>query len=439
MINFETLSGSSIAILSISIILMSGFLATRLTRLLKLPNVTAYIITGIILGPYVLKIIPLDFVKGTAFLPEVALSFIAFSTGEFFRLETLKKSGIRILIITLSEALMAFMLVYVLSFFFLKLGMEFSLVLAALATATAPASTMMTIRQTGANGDFVATLLQVVALDDVVALLAYSIAVAICKAADGTSLDIMEIIQPIIYNLMAIILGAVFALIMGIFINTKRSTDNRLIIALAVIFGYCGICTIFDVSPLLGCMVMGSFYINITDDDRLFKQLNYFSPPILLMFFVRSGINFNIGALFSTDSAIGSYPLLIVGILYFVIRIVGKYLGAYLGCKIVNKSDLVAKNLGMALFPQAGVAIGLAALGSRIIGGKSGVALNTIIMTSSILYELVGPVCAKLALQNSGSFPDDNNKHKQIEHQDENENAYNEAIDEVEKDNEKIS
>ena len=439
MINFETLSGSSIAILSISIILMSGFLATRLTRLLKLPNVTAYIITGIILGPYVLKIIPLDFVKGTAFLPEVALSFIAFSTGEFFRLETLKKSGIRILIITLSEALMAFMLVYVLSFFFLKLGMEFSLVLAALATATAPASTMMTIRQTGANGDFVATLLQVVALDDVVALLAYSIAVAICKATDGGSVDIMEIIQPIIYNLMAIILGAVFALIMSIFINTKRSTDNRLIIALAVIFGYCGICTIFDVSPLLGCMVMGSFYINITDDDRLFKQLNYFSPPILLMFFVRSGINFNIGALFSTDSAIGSYPLLIVGILYFVIRIVGKYLGAYLGCKIVNKSDLVAKNLGMALFPQAGVAIGLAALGSRIIGGKSGVALNTIIMTSSILYELVGPVCAKLALQNSGSFPDDNNKHKQIEHQDENENAYNEAIDEVEKDNEKIS
>lgn len=439
MINFETLSGSSIAILSISIILMSGFLATRLTRLLKLPNVTAYIITGIILGPYVLKIIPLDFVQGTAFLPEVALSFIAFSTGEFFRLETLKKSGIRILIITLSEALMAFMLVYVLSFFFLKLGMEFSLVLAALATATAPASTMMTIRQTGANGDFVATLLQVVALDDVVALLAYSIAVAICKATDGGSVDIMEIIQPIIYNLMAIILGAVFALIMSIFINTKRSTDNRLIIALAVIFGYCGICTIFDVSPLLGCMVMGSFYINITDDDRLFKQLNYFSPPILLMFFVRSGINFNIGALFSTDSAIGSYPLLIVGILYFVIRIVGKYLGAYLGCKIVNKSDLVAKNLGMALFPQAGVAIGLAALGSRIIGGKSGVALNTIIMTSSILYELVGPVCAKLALQNSGSFPDDNNKHKQIEHQDENENAYNEAIDEVEKDNEKIS
>ena len=439
MINFETLSGSSIAILSISIILMSGFLATRLTRLLKLPNVTAYIITGIILGPYVLKIIPLVFVQGTAFLPEVALSFIAFSTGEFFRLETLKKSGIRILIITLSEALMAFMLVYVLSFFFLKLGMEFSLVLAALATATAPASTMMTIRQTGANGDFVATLLQVVALDDVVALLAYSIAVAICKATDGGSVDIMEIIQPIIYNLMAIILGAVFALIMGIFINTKRSTDNRLIIALAVIFGYCGICTIFDVSPLLGCMVMGSFYINITDDDRLFKQLNYFSPPILLMFFVRSGINFNIGALFSTDSAIGSYPLLIVGILYFVIRIVGKYLGAYLGCKIVNKSDLVAKNLGMALFPQAGVAIGLAALGSRIIGGKSGVALNTIIMTSSILYELVGPVCAKLALQNSGSFPDDNNKHKQIEHQDENENAYNEAIDEVEKDNEKIS
>lgn len=413
---FSDLSSTSSTIISISIILLCGFLATRLTRLLKLPNVTAYILTGIVLGPYVLNLIPMSFVKGTDFLPDLALSFIAFSTGEFFRIETLKKSGISTLIITLCEALLAFALVFLLSFFILKLDLSFCLVIAALATATAPASTMMTIRQTNAKGDFVETLLQVVALDDVVALLSYSIAVAICQAVNNSgSFDLYGIVLPIIMNIVAIIVGAFFAIVLKTFIQEKRSTDNRLIIAIAIIFGYCGLCTIFDVSPLLGCMVMSTVYINLTDDDRLFKQLNYFSPPILLLFFVRSGINFNISALFNNDNTIGTYPLFVVGIIYFATRILGKYYGSYFGSKLAKKSDIISKYLGLALFPQAGVAIGLAALGSRVIGGAAGEALNTVIMTSSILYELVGPVAAKTALQLSGSFSDNLDEIVQID------------------------
>lgn len=406
-IDINLMPKTSATIISIALILMSGFLMTRLTKLLNLPNVTAYILAGIILGPYVLKIIPTSFVENTAFLPDLALSFIAFSTGEFFKIETLKKSGIKVVIITILEAVLAFVLVLVVSLYILHLDLSFALVLAALATATAPASTMMTIRQTGAGGEFVETLLQIVALDDVVALLIYSVAVATCEVIDYGTIELSEIVIPIIENVVAVVLGAMFGFMMKFFIQEKRSNDNRLIIAIAVLFGYCGLCTIFDISPLLGCMVMSTVYINASHDERLFKQLNYFSPPILLIFFVRSGLNFDISSLFDNSISIGPYSLFVVGVIYFITRIIGKYLGSYIGCKITGKSETISKYLGLALFPQAGVAIGLAALGARIIGGTSGLALNTTIMTSSILYELVGPVCAKYALQLSGSFPED--------------------------------
>ena len=159
-----------------------------------------------------------------------------------------------------------------------------------------------------------------------------------------------------------------------------------------------------DVSPLLGCMSMGTVYINLTDDKRLFQQLNYFNPPILLLFFVRSGVNFDLGALVNTSDSIGSTPLVVVGILYFLVRIVGKYIGAFLGCLATKKDGKVRNYLGLALIPQAGVAIGLAATGARILGGEMGNALETIILASSVLYELIGPACAKLSLYLSGSY-----------------------------------
>lgn len=149
---------------------------------------------------------------------------------------------------------------------------------------------------------------------------------------------------------------------------------------------------------------MGMVYINTTDDDKLFKQLNYFSPPILLLFFVRSGITFDLGALVNTSSAVGGVPLLVVGVLYFFVRIVGKYAGSFIGCAIVGKDRKVRNYLGLALIPQAGVAIGLAALGARMLGGETGNALQTVILASSVLYELIGPAAAKLSLYLSHSY-----------------------------------
>ncbi len=397
---------AAVAIISISLVLLAGFLMTRITKRLRLPNVTAYITAGILIGPFCLNLIPHSIIEGTSFLPDIALAFIAFSTGEFFRLTTLKKNGSKVIVITLLEALLASVLVFILTYFILHLELAFSIVLSALASATAPASTMMTIRQTGAKGDFVETLLQVVALDDIVGLLAYSVAISIAlHSYAGGSFSFAGIIVPLLTNAGVLLLGGLFGVLMTLLLRPKtRSTDNRLIISVALLFAFCGVCTVFDVSPLLGCMSMGTVYINMTDDDKLFKQLGYFSPPILLLFFVRSGMSFDLHALVNPSGSIGSSPLLLIGILYFVVRIMGKYGGAFVGCLFAKKPKETRNYLGLALIPQAGVAIGLAELGARTLQGEAGEALLTVILASSVLYELIGPGCAKLALYLSKSY-----------------------------------
>lgn len=393
-------------IISVALMLIAGFLLTRVTKLLRLPNVTAYIVAGILIGPYCLNLVPQRFIDGTSFLSDIALAFIAFSTGEFFKLDVLKKNGMKVVWITVFESVLASLLVFVLTFFILHMDLAFSIVLSALASATAPASTMMTIRQTGAKGDFVDTLLQVVALDDVVGLVLYSVAISIALASLSGSqgFSFQTIGKPILLNMLTLFIGACFGLAMKLFMPQSRSTDNKLIISVALLFAFCGVCVLLDVSPLLGCMIMGTVYTNIAENDKLFKQLGYFSPPILLLFFVRSGMNFKLDALFNASGDLDGVPLIVVGVSYFLVRIVGKYAGAWLGCFVVKKDKLVRNYLGLALIPQAGVAIGLAALGARTLGGTMGSDLETIILASSVLYELLGPGCAKLALYLSKSY-----------------------------------
>jgi hypothetical protein len=391
-------------IIPIALMLFSGYALTRVTKRLRLPNVTAYIVAGIIIGPYCLNLVDKNIIEGTDFIADIALAFIAFSTGEFFKFSTLKKNGMKVVIITFWEAFMASLLVFILSFYILNLNLPFSLVLSALASATAPASTVMTIRQTGAKGDFVNTLLQVVALDDVFGLIAYSVAISISISLNSGKLNISSILSPIVFNILVLILGGSFGVLMKLLMPKQRSKDNKLIISIAVLFTFCGICALLNVSPLLGCMSMGTVYINITEDDKLFKQINYFSPPILLLFFVRSGLNFKLDVLVNKSTSIGSIPLIWIGMLYFLVRIFGKYIGAFLGSLVTKKSKEVRNYLGLALIPQAGVAIGLSALGARILGGETGNALQTIILASSVLYELIGPACAKLSLYLSKSY-----------------------------------
>lgn len=403
----NAMEGNTVAMVVISIAMMMflGFAMTRVTKRFKLPNVTAYIVTGILIGPYCLNLIPQTVIDGMSFLSDIALAFIAFSVGEFFKLSTLKKNGMKVVIITIFEACLATVVVFLATYFVLGVDLVFSIVIAALASATAPASTVMTIRQTGAKGDFVDTLLQVVALDDVVGLIEYSVAISLAIAVNtgASSLGMGSIVKPIFMNLAVLVLGGIFGVFMKLLMQ-KRSKDNRLIISISLIFAFCGVCALLDISPLLGCMSMGTVYINVTNDEKLFKQLNYFTPPILLLFFVRSGVSFQLDALVNASAAVGKTPLLLVGVVYFLTRIVGKYGGAYLGCLLTGKRKEVRNYLGLALIPQAGVAIGLAALGARTIGGETGVALETVILASSVLYELIGPACGKLALYLSKSY-----------------------------------
>ena len=220
-------SPASIAVITVALMLMFGFALTRITKLLKLPNVTAYIITGILIGPYCLNLVPDSIADSTAFLPNIALAFIAFSTGQFFRLNALKGNGVKVLVITVLEACTASVFVFITSYYFLGMDLSFSAVIAALASTTAPASTMMTIRQTGAHGDFVNTLLQVVALDDVVGLIAYSVAVSVALAlnasgsADGFSFS--QVTLPIIMNIASVFIGSLLGLAKMLWI--KKSND----------------------------------------------------------------------------------------------------------------------------------------------------------------------------------------------------------------------
>ncbi len=389
-------------ILSISIIIFFGFAMTRLTKLLKLPTVTAYIITGILIGPFCLKLVPTEVVDGMDFLSDIALAFIAFGTGEFFKIKSLKKNGPNVLIITIFEAFISAIVIFLLMYFIFDLGLAFSIILAAIASATAPTSTLMTIRQTKAKGNFVDTLLQVVALDDIIALLTFSVAISIVQVG-GNSISFLDLIKPIIINIGVIVLGGLFGALLKLLMPDSRTTDNRLIIAIGTLFAFCGICALLDISPLLGCMSMGMIYVNISKDDKLFKQLGYFSPPFLLLFFVRSGMTFDLSTLF-TKNSFGTTPLIIISILYLVVRIIAKYSGAFLGCLVVKKPKEVKNYLGLALIPQASVAIGLAALSIRSMDEVMGNALMTIILSASILNELIGPLCAKLSLHLSGSF-----------------------------------
>lgn len=385
----------TIIMLALAIILMSGFFATRLTKVLKLPSVSGYILAGILVGPHLLNIIPQKTVDSMNFVSDIALAFIAFGVGKFFKKDVLRETGLSVLVITLCESVLAGIIVTLAMLFVFRLDTDLSLLLGAIATATAPASTVMTINQYKAKGRFVNTLLQVVALDDVVCLLVFSITAAVVSANDMGGITSTNVLIPILYNIVAVGAGVLFAFVLSIFLSPKRSTDNRLIVSVAMLLGLSGFCSVLDVSPLLSCMVFGAVYINKAHDVELYNQLNIFTPPIMLLFFVVSGMNLDVGVL----ATVG-----VVGVSYFVIRIIGKYVGAYFGCVITKQDAAIKTYLGAALVPQAGVAIGLAFLSQRLLPENVGSVLMTIILSSSVLYELVGPACSKFALIRSGAI-----------------------------------
>ena len=253
------------------------------------------------------------------FVTDVALAFIAFGVGKYFKLGRLRKNGRSVLILTVFESLIAALLVFLVMAFVFRLPIPFSLLLGAIGSATAPASTIMTIRQYKAKGQFVDILLQIVALDDAVALLAFSVCAAIAQAMEGGGgISPKAVLLPILWNLLALAAGALAGFLLHKLIGENRSSQHRLVLVTALLLSITGFCTALDISPLLACMVMGAVYINVSGNKKVFKQVNGFTPPIQLLFFVLSGMRMDLTAL----KAAG-----LIGVVYFLVRIIGKYAG----------------------------------------------------------------------------------------------------------------
>ena len=388
---------TALVILELAVMLLSAFILSGATQRLRLPNVTAYIVAGIVIGPCGLKWIDEAMVESMGFVTDVALSFIAFGVGRYFKWETLKNSGARVLVITALESLGAAAAIAAVMLFVFHLSLSFSLLLGAVGAATAPASTLMTIRQYKAKGHFVETILQVVALDDAVALLAFSACATVSQIADSAeAVDISRVLLPIVYNLAAVALGAGMAFLLKWCEKRVTSRYDRLLLVVILLLTLSGLCAAVDISPLLSCMALGMVHANISrKGEALFKAVERFTPPVLTFFFVVSGMRLNVPALKTAG---------VIGVTYFFVRILGKYAGATAGAMLTGEDENVRRYLGLALVPQAGVSIGLAALGERMLPAEMGSLLNTIVLSSAVLYELAGPGLAKLSLRLSGAL-----------------------------------
>ena len=403
---------ASSIIIALGVILICGFLMTRLTKLLRLPNATAYIVTGILIGPSVINLIPQEFISRTDFISDIALVFIAFTAGEFFKIREIKKSIGKVLIITAIEAVASFALVFVLCAFVFHLPVPLSLLLAALSSATAPTSTIMTIKQTKSKGHYVNMLLQVIVVDSIISLLLYTVSVSICIGMKpGATLAPADIAWPIAKMLICLVIGVVFGFVLRFLISSKRTTDNRLIVVIAVLLLFCGICSLFGQSPLLGGIAIGLVYTNMSKgEDKIFAQVNYFIPPIMLVFFVRGGMNLDFSN-FGKSSALTTVPLIVIVLGFLVARFIGKFGGSFLGSLATRQPKDTRKYLGLGLIPQASVAIALATLGARALTTNNmedeATLVMTVILASSIIFEIIGPACAKLGLYLTKSYGHD--------------------------------
>lgn len=382
-------------IFSTAIMLLAGLLMGRLGKLAKLPNVTGYLIAGLLLGPAVFNIISQEMVDGFAVISDIALGFIAFSVGTGFSLNYFRRVGAAPIIIACFESFGAILLVAVI-LILLGFDMKLSIMLGAIAAATAPAQTIMVINQYKAKGSLTSMLLSVVAIDDATALIGFGFATTIVNAMGATDTNIvLSILSPFYQLIISVIIGAAISLIMKFIFRFFHKHSNRLcIIIFCVLFCY-WISEMVGGSALLTCMTLGAFLVNIYDEiDDIVEISETFTPPIYMIFFVISGAGFQISAL----ASIG-----IIGILYVVLRVIGKMVGSWLGGVLTHQEAKINKYLGPTLMPQAGVALGLVVVAATAVPQYAD-QIRTIILCSTFIYSIIGPIAAKLALQKAGEI-----------------------------------
>ena len=383
----------------LSLILLAGLFLARIVNVFKLPNVTGYILAGMLIGPSFLGIIPREAVSSFNIISEAALGFIAYSIGGELSIKHLRRMGSSILVITLTESLGAVLVVIAAMVLIFKQPLPFSFMIGSIAAATAPAATIMVIRQYNAKGPLVDTLFPVVALDDAVAIMVFGIAVGISQSLPMASAGVIALVlltgRLILEIFIALGLGFCVGLFLSVISRYLRGHDALLSFAIACIFLTIGVASYFNVSSLLACLALGAAVTNLVyRSDRVLSVIDRFTPPIFVSFFAISGADLQI-------SVLRQVGLLAIG--YVIFRMIGKVLGAYLGAKWTNAPAVVQKYLGLALAPQAGVAIGLSLVAEKTLPG-TGIVLRNIILGSTVIYELIGPVVAKQALMMAGEI-----------------------------------
>ena len=434
--------------LYVACLLLMGLLSTRLMKVFHLPNVTGYIIAGILMGPFVFGLAFVDWSQVKTFsdvanpsvnpiytyihgktdgpdylswVSSIALGFIAFSIGSSFKMSAIKSVGKRVLWITVLESGLASVVVILglLIVHFIapdQVDMPLVLTLGAIAAATAPAATLMVVKQYKAKGPVVSTLLPVVALDDATALIFFAILFQIARTlATGGDFDLYEMLgKPLIEIIVSLGIGTVLGLLMSFATRYFKSRANRVTWAIFSIFASVGLynlfrlpqCGSFELSSLLMCMMAGALYCNLGQDSgKVFEFMDRFTSPIYMLFFMISGASLDL-TVFSKG-----YMVLIVAVVYLLCRVIGKWLGAFSGAAITHAEPTVKKYLGFTLVPQAGVAIGLATTASTLFGESSnpeiqsiGAMIVAVVLTSTLIYELTGPFITKIALTKAGEI-----------------------------------
>ncbi len=407
--------------ISLSVALLAGLLLSRLAKLVNLPAVTAYLVAGILVGPFCLGALGIDSlgftslhqVESFSVICDLALGFIAFEIGNEFRLAQLKQIGKQATVIGILQAVVTTVLVdaVLIGIHFAMpeaLPLPVAITLGAIAAATAPAATLMVVKQYKAKGPLTTILLPIVALDDAVGLVLFAISFGVARSLGAGQVSVLSVVlEPIIEVVISIALGAVMGFLFNFMERFFHSRSKRMAVSVAFVLVTVGISSLtFTVggihiafSSLLSCMMLGTVFCNICDfSAELMDRIDRWTAPLFILFFVLSGAELNLGVF-------ANVTIVLIGVVYILTRSLGKYFGAFASARITHCSPNIVKYLGITLLPQAGVALGMASKASAPATGIPGgdVVLN-ITLFAILVYEIVGPFLTKISLTKAGEI-----------------------------------
>ena len=414
----------------LSIALFAGLMLSRLAKLLKLPAVTAYLVAGLAIGPFCLGafgvsglgFISMENVEQYSIISDVALGFIAFSIGNEFRLRELKHIGKTATLIGIFQAVFTTLVVdaALIGLHFIipdKFSLPAAIILGAVASATAPAATLMVVKQYKAKGPVTSTLLPVVALDDAVGLVLFAVSFGVAKAMIADEISLISILlEPVLEVIVSLALGALMGFAFTFVERFFHSRSKRLAVSVAFVLLTVAISMIpikigsvhIVFSSLLSCMMLGTVFCNICDfSAELMDRLDRWTAPIYVLFFVLSGAELNL-------EVFKDYTVIIIGLVYIFFRCAGKYYGARLSADLSGAEPNVRKYLGITLFPQAGVALGMAMKAMEL--GAVGVIISNVVLFSVLIYEIVGPYLTKISLVKAGEIDPEKKMSNRIKH-----------------------